>query len=483
MHKLLKCFCFLLTCGTLNTYGQTFTLKTIPLAHPANGDIALLSTDYLLASGHSTTERWLSLVDLEKFTPQLLSIPADAQFFSTATLAGFEREQLVFLTTHGVSHYSFADNKIKPLVNNTSIYPVVDSKRLRHLAISVDVNGSGLSDFLIADFRAYHLWLQQKNGEFIHYPLAIDAIAETYEDTPRYTARTPYLADINLDGKTDIAFVRDGKLITFLQDADGSFPQQPVVRIPGMSISTDNETSLRPGDGRDFGGLVINRFHDFTDLDGDGFADVIIRREVFADALEQNYDYMIHYGHAGEEGLVFNKKADATINTHGIQFESVFADINGDGRKDFYTPTVQFGLGMMVRALISGNAGMEVQFYLMKDDRSFSSKPDHTHKTVATISISGGRVDLPLFQLATMNGSRNKALIVGEKQQRLIVHPSHDDELFRKDRTMFNVSLPRDGSKARIMDINGNGKDDLVLPFDAQDKKENRNQLHLLLMQ
>lgn len=477
----------LVACVSLQTYALSFSLKTVPLSHPANGDLVLLSIDnsaaaHLAVSGHAADGRWLSIIDLNDFSTRAIAISDKAQFFSVMQLAGHTKAQLVFHTTDGVSRYAMEKNALSSLVKTSSIYALVDSKRLRYSDMVVDMDSNGLSDLLIADFTAFHLWLQRKDGNFSHFPLNIDAVAETYEEVPRYTPRKPYLVDTNLDGKTDIVFTRDNQLLTFEQNSAGEFPTQARIYPLGMTISSDSEASLRPGDGRNYDGLVINRLFNVTDLDGDNLADIIIRREKFADALEQNYDYLIHYGRAGDDGLYFESKPDTRIDTHGIQFESVFADIDGDGRKDFYTPSVHFGLGLMVRALISGSAGMEVQFYRMKPDRSFNEKPDHIHKTTASISISGGRVDLPLFQLAGHVDKTYKDLWVGEKQQRLIVNRSDEKQLFDRERLQFNVTLPRDGSKVQVMDVNNDGQDDLVLPFDAQEKQELRNQVQFLIV-
>lgn len=468
-----------------SVHGQTlaFNLKTTALSHPANGDVIRITDEYLAVSGHGAENRWLSLIDLNHFTARTLTIPPKAQFFSAMKLTGHAQQQLVFHTTDGVSRYSMEDGSITPLIKTTSIYALPDPKRLRHSEMVVEVTDSGLHDLLIPDFTAYHLWQQQEDGSFVHFPLAVDAFVETYENVPRYAPRKPYLIDTNLDGRTDIVFARDDQLLVFEQRDDRRFPAQPRIYRPGLQIASDSQASLRPGDGRDYNGLIIHRLLDITDLDGDGLADIIIRREAFADALEQRYDYLIHYGRAGEAGLRFETQPDTRINTRGIQFESTFADIDGDGRRDFYTPSAHFGLGMMVRALISGSAGMEVLFYRMKDDRSFNEKPDHVHKATASISISSGRVDLPLFQLAGRADATHKDLWVGEKQQRLIVNRSDNTALFSRERMQFNVVLPRDGSKARVMDVNNDGRDDLVLPFDAQEKTDLRNQVHFLIAQ
>src|SRR5690606_21122051 len=79
-------------------------LKTVPLVHPANGDIVhLKATKQLAVSGFSQFARWLSIVELEDFTARQLPIPDDAQFFNQATLAGLDKPQLVFLGIGGIS--------------------------------------------------------------------------------------------------------------------------------------------------------------------------------------------------------------------------------------------------------------------------------------------------------------------------------------------------------------------------------------------
>lgn len=478
---------WLLLCLLLTGYGltlsagaQTFTLKTVPLTHPANGDV-LQVDNFLAVSGHDSSARWLSLIDLESFSSEPLALPDNAQFFFKMTLANKDTEQLAFLTTQGISVYNTSNNQSTPLLQSTSVHPVVDRKRFWYFDMALDINNSGLSDVLIPDFTAYHLFVQADDGSFTHYRLPIDAQVEMWGKTPNYSPRKPYLVDMNLDGKNDLVFVRDGQLISFLQQTDGSFTEQARSMTPGMKISLDDEANVRGGDGRSFDGLEIYRVHDFTDLDGDGRADLIIRREKFSSAVEQNYNYRIHYGQHSDSGLTFATEPDAHINTSGIQFESVFADINGDGRKDFYTPSASFGVGTIIRALISGTANLDIQFYLMKDDGSFNSKPDHSQKATAEVSITRGRVDLPLFQVASSAPNAPKDLILGEKQERLRIHAHDENRLFATQSMRFNTPLPRDGSRVKAMDINGDGKDDLILPFDAQDSEETRNQVRILI--
>src|SRR5690606_32679327 len=126
--------------------------------------------------------------------------------------------------------------KTRSLVQTSSLHPVVDHKRFRHLDMTVDIDNSGLTDLLIADFTAYHLLIQQADGSFDRYRLPIDTQVQLWDSEPQFMPRKPYTVDFDLDSKTDIVFVRDGQLIIFLQKANGGFSAQPNIIELGMEV-------------------------------------------------------------------------------------------------------------------------------------------------------------------------------------------------------------------------------------------------------
>lgn len=456
----------------------SFILKNIPLNHPANGDIERFD-QFLAVSGHATTERWLTLIDLHDFSSTAVTLPDNAQFFSRLeTDAG---DALVVLTDKDIRRYDRSNNRFVPLLETTSLYTLTDQTRMRQLDFVVALNEQQ-SIFVVPDFHHVHVYVPDADG-FKHSPLKLPAQVQTFEDTPRFYPRKVWPIDFNQDGKTDLVFLRDGYLQVFLQQATGEFATTALSVKPAMHLSLDQESRIRGGEGRNFAGLEINHLHDIKDLDGDGLPDIIIRREQFHDAIEVNTSYRIHYGSKGESSLQYNTDADAVISTKGMQFEPVFADINGDGRKDFYTPGAQFGVGSVIRALLSGNATIEMQFYLMDDKRNFNSRPDHTHKATAQVSISRASLDMPLFSAGSLDGDPHKHLIIGEGKDRLHVIPSGKRRLFESQGTRYATALPNDGSRVKVMDINGDGLDDIILPFDNNDSEETRNRVHLLIMQ
>ncbi len=456
-------------------------LKKVSLPHPPNGDILhLAERRQLLVSGFSQFARWLSLTDLHDYSARLLPVPDDAQFFAKAILAGDTRPQLVFLGLGGVSRLSEDGSYAQRLVAADSLYRVLDQNRLRTADFVLEL-GSGLSDFLIADFQHTHLYRQQADGSFRHYPLRIPALVQSWRTSPDYTPRRHFIADVNQDGKADLLFVWQGKIQLFLQQADGSFNTEPVAADWPVALSTEQEADQRNDAGRSYSGQNIDTLRDITDIDGDGIADLVINREQLADALERNNSFRIHFGVRTAQGLGFNAEPDTFITTDTAPIDVVIEDFNNDGRKDFYIPSTHFGVGTIVRVLLRGSANLDIDFYLLNEQRQYSSKADFRQQATIDVSIGNMRYDMPLFQLADLNADGYKSLLIGDGRNQLRIYQHEAKRLFSRRSERLKLDLPRDARKVRVMDLTGNGKDDLLLPFDSQEEEKLRNQLHLLL--
>lgn len=472
---------FILLLSISATVSAATELKKITLLHPPNGDMLHLPERKQLAiSGFNQFSRWLSIVNLTDYSARLLPIPADAQFFSKAKLATEVQPQLVFLGLGGVSKLSPDASYAERLVVADSLYRVLDESRLRETDFVLEL-GSGLSDFIIADFQHTHLYRQQADGSFNHYPLQIPALVQTWRNRPDYSPRKYYLADVNLDGKTDLIFVWQGKFQTFMQQADGSFVTTAQAMNWPVGLSTEQEADQRNDAGRSYSGQNIDTLRDITDIDGDGIPDLVINREQLADALERNNSFRIHFGRKTEQGLSFNAELDTLITTDSSPLDVVIDDFNGDGRKDFYIPSTHFGVGTLVRVLLRGSANLDIDFFLLNEQRQYNAKADFLQQATIDVSIGNFRYDMPLFEVANLSGEGFKSLIVGDGREQLRIYPHDDKRLFSRRSEKLKLELPRDASKVKVMDLTSNGKDDLVLPFDTQDNEALRNQVHFLI--
>jgi hypothetical protein len=459
----------------------SFDERTINLGHPANGDIIKLADGHhLVVAGHSIRDRWLSVVDIRTHQPRLLSLAPDMQFFAPGVLAGRSEPSLLFLGARGVHAYHPDSSEWAKIVPALSLYRGQDPKRVLLHDFSRDITGNGLSDLLLPDFEHYHLYLQQDDGSFRHFQLEMPAQMRTLERTTSFLPRRAHLLDVDMSGRLDLVFFVDGQMWVFHQAEDHSFTSSPDLYPLQVTLSPDLDVDVRPGDGLDYSGLELRRVLRLEDLNGNGIPDLVVRKQVYQDALDQAQSYLIYYGRVSEGGLRFPAEADARIDTEGFQFEPLFVDANGDGRIDFVTASTRLGLGAIVRALLTGAATTEVRVHLQRSDGSFSSEPDYQQSARVEVNIRGATAHMPVVTLADLNGDGRAALLVSQGRDTLLRYPADGNGLFARRAERSSIVLPRDADRILVLDLDGNGRQDLVLPFGPLDEPEMRGKLKLL---
>lgn len=467
-------------CG-LPVLAYTLDKVVIPLGHPANSSIVHLADNKQLAvAGYSQFERWLSLVNLDNFQATGVQVPADIQFFDVARLAGTTRQQLVLLGERGITALDPETFHSRLLVETPSLYRVTDQSRLRQQKFVLDL-GSGLSDFLVADFQQTYLYRQQADGSFIAYALALPALVQNWRNQSEYEPRRHFVVDVNQDGLADLLFVQQGQFKVFLQQNDGSFTTEALTPDWPVTLATEQQADQRSDAGRSYSNDNIDRLHDITDLDGDGIVDLIINREQLSDALERNTRFLVFYGQRSDSGLRYPATADTQITTDTVPVNILIGDINQDGRKDFYISSTHFGVSTLIRVLLRGSASLDIDFYLMNAQRQYPAKASLRQHATIDVSISNFRYDMPLFLTANLSGDGAHTLLSADGRNELRLYAPDSKRVFQRRSEKIKQPLPRDGSRVLALDLTGNGKDDIILPFDAQDEEEYRNQLHLLL--
>jgi hypothetical protein len=256
-----------------------------------------------------------------------------------------------------------------------------------------------------------------------------------------------------------------------------------MVMALGVGLTPDNQAQLRSGDGRSFKGLTITRLQRLADINGDNIVDLVVQQQQYVDAMEQNYSYHIYYGQPAAAGVSFQNKPNQTISTSGVQFDVKFVDLDNDQRVDFYTPAAQIGVRSIIRALIAGTANVELQFYKQQADGSFGKKPVYRQDMTVEISIGSGQVNMPLATVIK-NAAGVASLVVGDGEDTLRTFAPAPAKLFSDKSSKQTQPMPKRGVDALVVDLNGDGKEDLVLPFTSQEvSPELSNQLQLLIQQ
>lgn len=471
----------LLLSGAVSAAG--FETQHISLGHPANGSLLRLpERPILIASGHDSENRWCSWVDTTTGAAKQIPIPSTGQFFTSARIVGQAQSQLVALTGDGIWRFDEPTVQWQLLVTVPSMYPVVDKKRFRLLALDVDVNNDQRTDFLIPDFTGYHLLIQQADGQFSRFDLPVDAEAQLFMDGPMFEQKQPLLVDANGDGRLDIGFALDDSIRWYLQQADGGFPNQALVQPLGIGLTPDLQAQQRGGDGRSFSNLVIRRLLLAKDLNNDQRPDLVVQRQLYVDAMDQRYTYEVFYGKATEPGALvsYAAKPDQQIATQGVQFEVGFTDFDQDGLLDFATPSAEIGISKIVRALLTGSAGVDYFVYKQQADGSFGRKPVFSTELTAQVAINAGQVNMPVIAtLKTKSGAAG--LAIGDDEAAMAWHEPVAAKVFSSKSTRVKAPMPTRGTLLLTTDLNGDQADDLVLAFGQQERKpEWANQLLIL---
>ena len=481
MKLLQKLVCAGLLTLLATSASAELAVQRIKLEHPANGSIVKMTGQpWLLVSGHNVEHRWFSQVDLNTGVATQLAIAPQLQFFQQAQLASAKHTQVVALGQQGIWQLDETSRRWQLLTPVSSAYPVIDQKRFTTLPFVADLNGDQLSDFLVPDFAAWHVLLQQADGSFRQFSLPMDAEMQVFEENPEFRLKTAYTLDMNADGKTDIVFQRDDQLWLYLQQADGSFKTQAQLLMLGVGLTPDAQAQQRAGDGRDFKGLTLRRLERLLDLNNDKLPDLVVREQHYASALEQKYQYQIYYGRL-QQGLVsFANKADQQINTNGVQFDVQFTDLDADGLIDFYTPAAELGIGKIVGALLSGSTSVDWLFYKQRPDGSFGNKPVYQQEVDVAISISSGQVNLPVTAVLK-NSAGLASLIKADGDDTLRWYGPVKAQVFSQKSRSQKLLMPRRATNLLVADLDEDGDEDLVLPYGLQEAKaDQQNQLVIL---
>jgi VCBS repeat protein len=346
---------------------------------------------------------------------------------------------------------------------------------LGDLGILKDVNGDGLPDLLLParDGLAVYLARPEKGlarKAASRLPVPGEAFRSANDLEHRYPL--PQVQDVTGDGRPDLIF----------RDPVKRWRSVWVARNGGQGrFQPATEVVLGTGDPKAPNPVWLG------DLEGDGRAEVVFRQSL-DDPKNGGIRKELEKARQPHGRLTFRrlskelapeKAAYRTFDIVGwglegveaedteIDFPGGFQDLNGDGRPDIVTVTMDLGVTKLLGSLATKrlNVGLDFHVWCQEKDGGF--------RQVKGLDLSGtfrlDLNDLRVSQLSLFSGDfdgdgRADFVQIG-RGKRVTVHRGRPDCSFPADPDMaFDLrEEPRDLSLVRIRDLDGDGRADLYV--------------------
>lgn len=452
-----------------------FESYELEVSHPVRQSVFALNTSdgrRLVAGGvDDAGDAFLSVYPLDE-GGRPGSKPARVVKLPAGILAlDADADGLYGLTPDGVTRWDPKTDRFEPVAGAKSIFQL-RARQLIPISFLQDIDRDGDADIVLPDFEGYRLFLRRDDGSFSPAGLLeVPAVAHHQEYNHRITYRPVrlFVVDADDDGTLDAVAVRGGSMLFFPGTGPGAFG--PGKSIPlGLGIT---ERFL----GDDVGGVDVDhtdqtwkRVVHIADFDGKGGADLFTHTVESEGLFDKTHLLQLHPKKAGA-GFSFESSPDDRVDTNVVIDTPVFADVNDDGRLDFGTWSVDFGVGTIFGWLVSGTVELEVSYYALREDGTYGDEPDRREEVEVAFDLSSGKPTVPPWLLADVDGDGRLDLVLGEGDDRVrVFRGDGSKELFASDPVVTKVRLPGNGRDlVSATDVNGDGKTDLVLRYGRVD--------------
>lgn len=421
--------------------------------------------------------------------PEYISIPDKAVAYSTARLANSPEDVIVYLTDNGVTSYNITTDSYQTLLQGHSIFSSEQVLSPSHkITFAEDLNKDGLTDFILADFNQSHVYIQNQDGLFSHYPLALKPHTELFRQSRTFTQQNHKLLDINDDGLVDICYQKEDNLLAHLQTPEGGFAHTAQTISLNADIVSEKTLDAKKREKEGKTKLKYAKFVELTDINNDNITDLVTKRTQREGIFKNEGQLEIRYGKMKKSLLSFTKQPNTSIPYDGqlMAFGKTlnnyqFLDLNADGYKDIFFPRKDFGFGDIISGLISRSTDVDIEFFLMNKTQQFNEEPAQEKEVELAFDLDSESASIPLFSLNDFNGDGLNDLLIQTDEKRTRLYLGNIKGPFSKRGKKYKMPLPRNGNLIEVIDINHDGLADIVFRYDHTDGTDKSKQITLWL--
>lgn len=376
------------------------------------------------------------------------------------------------------------------------------TKEIRRVDITHDLNGDGRDDIVIPDVDGFYIAVQQDNPHetksAFSEPVLVGPAepfrnAHTIDDEriygttginemnlPSYLSRV-HKMDFNQGGRTDLVFWNEDRFDVHYQTATGTFEQNTVSFSTEVPFDSDGSYSLFFSfSGKNPFALITGMrkktrrtvLSSIKDMNNDGVADLVTFTTEGRSIMNHRSWYRVYPGYPAPNGIAFNTKAESTIHLKkgaGVFTASGYAshriqDVNDDGRLDMIVGQVNMGYRKMVRAMVGNSITIDIECYRGVDG-GLDFSPDDVRRIRPKIDLFGKRGPyFPAVMLGDISGDGKIDLLTGVSWNRLNVYlGSTGSNLFEKEAKHVQILQPRDEQYISRQHLNRDNKEDLLV--------------------
>jgi len=438
-------------------------------------------------------QKWLGIytlnIDNQRYSlfQKLLLPPSFYSFdISDESDNGQEKQVLYFLSSEHIVQY-VPHNSAAPFDVIADIQSVTLKKRPDFISRGEfvrDLNGDKRADILISDFSQVRLLLGKAEGGFEHQSLPITPQVKVNKRGAEYIESKLYISDANFDGRDDIIKIAEGELEVYPQNETGMFNPLASYIPVRQAISGIDWWNKRDafGESLDQSSLIYRKVEEVRDINNDGITDLVLRYTKSSGVLDRVNDYEVFLGEKLKDKLVFPAKASSVVRAEGTLTGLEFIDIDNDDKLEVMVAGFDIGLSQIIGALVSGSIDQDVYLFKMDNNSLFQAKPNVSKEVELSFSLTSGQSGSPVVKLADINGDKVQDLLLSDGQDRLkIFLGDPGGKLFKSRSEQFNILLPQEGGMLSSDDLDGDGKDDILIKYGRQDDDKLLSQFKVLI--
>jgi len=374
-------------------------------------------------------------------------------------------DDLLVLTPHGILAQSFPSRVAQPkrvLLEHPTLFHQPIEGQLPRMRVVQDLLAPGSHDILLPALGSLAVYRRGAGGYDKIAELDIDmdvsgvarrnpGLSEVSPFEVRYGFPALHLGDTTGRKVMEIIATQEDRVAVYRQQPGPTFHEQPdFTRDFSVRTAADHRE-------RESSASVL-----VADLDGDGVADLVVRKQVLQGISSATATLYVFFGHKGGG---YDAKPAQLLETQGIGLlQPQLIDLTGDGRPDLVVPETSFGVFALIRMLAAKTAKVNFQvFPFEREKRRFAEDPAFERSLVFRIPVAGG-ADLQALSLdADVTGDLRPDLVFGSSDDELSIFPATRSGEFAPEAVEVVPVLAT--AQLEAVDLENKGRSDLVLHY------------------